>query len=106
MSVEDDALMGRMAQNVVLTAIVLGVPMWLLPRLGLWGTPRVMVTVAWGALVTLALVIADRRETRRYQERWVEAERRRVGAPPGPAAGSADRAPTLEAVRARNKRRR
>ena len=39
MSVEDDALVGRMAQNAVLIAIILGVPMWLLPRLGLWG-PR------------------------------------------------------------------
>ena len=94
MSVEDDALVGRTAQNVVLIAIILGVPMWLLPRLGLWGTPLVVVTVAWFAVVALTLVIAERRHTRRWQERWVEAERRRVGA---------DRAPTLESIRGRDR---
>jgi hypothetical protein len=91
MSVEDDAVVGRMARDAVLIAIILGVPMWLFPRLGLWGTPRVVVTVAWCALVALTLVIAEKRNLRRWEERWVEAERRRVGA---------DRAPTLEAFRA------
>ncbi len=38
MSLEDDALVGRMAQNAGLIAVILGVPMWLVPRLGLWGT--------------------------------------------------------------------
>lgn len=94
MSVEDDALVGRIAQNAVLIAIILGVPMWLLPRLGLWGTPRVVVSVAWCAVVALTLFIAERRHTRRWQERWVEDERRRVGA---------DRAPTLESIRGRNR---
>lgn len=94
MSLEDDALVGRMAQNAGLIAVILGVPMWLVPRLGLWGTPRVVVTVAWCALVALTLVIAERRHLRRWQVRWVEAERRRIGA---------DRAPTLEAIRGRNR---
>ena len=94
MSVEDDALVGRMAQNAVLIAIILGVPMWLLPRLGLWGTPRVLMTVAWFAVVALTLFIAARRDLRRWQERWVEAERRRVGE---------DRAPTLESIRGRDR---
>lgn len=94
MSVEDDALVGRMTQNAVLIAIILGVPMWLLPRLGLWGTLWAVATVAWFAVVALTVVIAERRHTRRWQERWVEAERRRVGA---------DRAPTLESIRWRNR---
>ena len=96
MSMEDDALVGRIARNAVLIAIILGVPMWLLPRLGLWGTRRVVVTVAWGAVVALTLFIAQRRDLRRWEERWIEAERRRVGA---------DRAPTLEATRAGKMRR-
>ena len=95
MSMEDDAFMGRIARNAVLISIILGVPMWLLPRLGLWGTRRVVVTIAWGAVVALTLFVAQRRDLRRWEERWIEAERRRVGA---------DRAPTLEASRAGKKR--
>ncbi len=87
-----DALLGRALLNVT----AFNAPLWLIWYLG----PRIGLVAVWqhvGSSVLLALVeiliclAASRRSLRRYQERWVEDERRRAGAA---------RAPTLTDIRA------